>query len=133
SNRTACRRSRPARTGSPPRRAARRCDSRNGSWLWLSYPSLPAGLFVQERVEDKRFLFALGCCGGRIRTVGGIEHARRLLGFGLGVSRPVDVGRGRAGGGRRQVQRALAAAAGKRERAQAKDNDGPPRAGRAKL
>src|SRR4051812_34809088 len=93
-------------------------------------PALPGGAFVQERIEDKRVLLAPGRRRGGIAVGGGQDAAGRSAGFGLALGRRRDIGRG---GGRRQVERPLAAAAGKRQRRQAQDNDGPPRAGRAKL
>src|SRR5690348_10912197 len=87
--------------------------------------------FVEQRIEDKRFLAAFG--GGRRGIHVRVEQrvARLVCGPCLGL---VHRRRGGLGAGvRRQVERTLAAAAAKRKRGHAQDNDGPSRSCRAQL
>src|SRR6185312_15660856 len=96
----------------------------------------PEVLLVEERIEDERFLSAFGRRRGRIGSVVRIEHARLGRGFGFAVGRRSSHGAigaiGRSGG-RRQIERPLATAAGERKRDHAKENDGPSRCCRAQL
>src|SRR5215467_1368725 len=94
----------------------------------------PEVLFVEERVEDKRFFGASGSGRRRVGSVTRIEHARFVRGLSLGIRRRGDDGGAvRSARARRQVQPTLAAAATERKRNHAQEYDGPSRSCRAQM
>src|SRR5579859_700402 len=89
------------------------------------------GSIIEERVEDERPLGAFGRGRRRIGAVARIEHARLLRRLALGIGR--RDGGIRSAGRWRQIESTLAAAAGKRQRDHAQENDGPRGSGRTQV
>src|SRR5215204_4675680 len=87
-------------------------------------------LVAEQRVENEWFFAASGSDRSRLRTIGRIVDAGLAGAFAFGIR---FHGARRVHGIRRQIEAALAAAAAKRERKHAQDNDGPSRRGQARI